>query len=109
MRFSDLITRAGWDSAGTLDGRVVELTGFIVHDTKGRPYLTRTVMGCCAADTLPVHAMLTGDRLPSWRDDQWLAVTGPVIPSTATKANRYIPALKTGVRPIPAPADSYEY
>ncbi|MFB9691371.1 TIGR03943 family putative permease subunit [Amycolatopsis plumensis] len=110
LKLDEVVTRAGWDSAGTLDGRVVELTGFVVHSASRKPYLTRIVMGCCAADTFPVHALLAGDRLPAWRDDQWLTVTGTVVPNTATKANGYTPALRIrSVREVPAPPDVYEY
>ncbi|RSN26774.1 TIGR03943 family protein [Amycolatopsis sp. WAC 04169] len=110
LRFVDVVTRAGWDSAGTLTDRTVRLTGFVVHSKKGKPYLARINISCCAADAFPIHVSLTGTGFEQYRDDQWLEVTGKVVPGTAVKANAYTPSLRVlGVRPIPAPADPYDY
>ncbi|MEU0510912.1 MULTISPECIES: TIGR03943 family putative permease subunit [Amycolatopsis] len=110
MRFTDVITRAGWDSAGTLDSRTIQVTGFVVRNKAGAPFLARIVINCCAADAFPLHARLVGDNLGHYRDDQWLTVTGTVAPNTATESNRYTPTLIVhSARPIPTPQDTYEY
>lgn len=110
MSFSDLIARAGWDNAGTLDNRAIRVTGFVARDKAGAPFLARIVISCCAADAFPVHARLVGDNLSRYRNDQWLTVTGTITPNTATSANRYTPTLTVHTaQPIPAPAEPYEY
>ncbi|MEV6445367.1 TIGR03943 family protein [Amycolatopsis sp. NPDC051716] len=109
LAVNEFVSRAGWDSAGTLTGRTVSLTGFVVH-TDGSTLLARLVISCCAADAFPVTVRLRGgaaDHLPS---DAWIQVTGEVVPGTATKDNSYTPDFTpTSVTPVPTPKDPYEY
>ncbi|WP_431908888.1 TIGR03943 family putative permease subunit [Amycolatopsis thermoflava] len=110
LRFVDLVTRAGWDSAGTLDNRTLQISGFITHGKTGAPFLARIVINCCAADAYPIHARLTGADLSHYPNDQWLTITGTVEPYSATEANRYTPTIHvTTAHPVPAPADPYEF
>lgn len=108
---SDFAARAGWDDTGTLDGRTVRLTGFLVHRGEQR-YLARMAIGCCAADASPVTVLLRGDAvrdLAGLPNDTWIEVTGEVVPGSATERSKYVPELTVGsVRPIPEPADPYE-
>jgi uncharacterized repeat protein (TIGR03943 family) len=109
LAVNEFVSRAGWDAAGTLNGRTVSLTGFVVH-TDGGTLLARLVISCCAADAFPVTVRLrdgAADHLPG---DAWIRVTGQVVPGTATKANSYTPDLTpASVVSVPAPKDPYEY
>ncbi|MFI5610416.1 TIGR03943 family putative permease subunit [Amycolatopsis sp. NPDC051903] len=106
---NEVVTRAGWDANGTLNGRTIGMSGFVVH-TEGRTLLARLVISCCAADAAPVTVHVKGgaaDRFPS---DTWLKVTGQVVPGTANEANGYTPDfVPTTVERIAAPQDPYEY
>lgn len=112
LSMSDFAARAGWDDTGTLDGRTVRLTGFVVRRGANR-YLARMVIGCCAADAAPVTVLLGGraaralERVP---DDTWIEVTGEVVPGSATQKTNYVPELTVGsARSVPEPTDPYEY
>ena len=106
---SEFITRSVWDSTNSLNNRVVELTGFVVHD-QGAVYLARLVITCCAADATPMKVQLSGGRAAQLPDDQWIHADGVVVPGSATQADEYIPTLTvTSVGEIAQPADPYEY
>ncbi|WP_372666730.1 TIGR03943 family putative permease subunit [Amycolatopsis kentuckyensis] len=109
LTVNEFVSRAGWDASGTLDGRTISLTGFVVH-TGGNTLLARLVISCCAADAFPVTVHLRGgeaDHLPS---DAWIQVTGQVVPGTATKNNSYTPDFTVAsISTVPAPKDPYEY
>lgn len=109
LAVNDFVTRAGWDAAGTLNGRTVSLTGFVVH-TGGSTLLARLVISCCAADAFPVTVRLLGGQADHLASDAWIQVTGQVVPGTATKDNSYIPDFTpASVTSVPTPKDPYEY
>ncbi|MFJ1765320.1 TIGR03943 family putative permease subunit [Amycolatopsis sp. NPDC088138] len=109
LSVNEFVSRAGWDKAGTLDGRTVSLTGFVVH-AEGRTLLARLVISCCAADAFPVTVRLTGTEAARYASDAWIQVTGQVVPGTATRANSYTPDFTAAsVATVPAPKDPYEY
>ncbi|MFD9894139.1 TIGR03943 family putative permease subunit [Amycolatopsis sp. NPDC059027] len=109
LPLNQFVSRAGWDHNGTLNGRTVSLSGFVVH-TGGSTLLARLVITCCAADAFPATVRLLGGGADHLASDTWIQVTGQVVPGTATKANGYTPDLTaTTVTPIPAPKDPYEY
>ncbi|MGW4062851.1 TIGR03943 family putative permease subunit [Amycolatopsis sp. NPDC004747] len=109
LTVNEFVTRAGWDSAGTLNDRTVSLTGFVVH-TDGSTLLARLVISCCAADAFPVTVRLRGGEADHLASDAWIQVTGKVVPGTATKDNSYTPDFApASVTPVPAPKDPYEY
>jgi uncharacterized repeat protein (TIGR03943 family) len=109
LSVNEFVSRAGWDKAGTLDGRTVSLTGFVVH-AEGRTLLARLVISCCAADAFPVTVRLTGPEAARYASDAWIQVTGQVVPHTATRANSYTPDFTAAsVATVPAPKDPYEY
>ncbi|MEV5301169.1 hypothetical protein [Amycolatopsis methanolica] len=88
MRVKDLVARAGWDATGSLTGRTIRVTGFIIQ----RPHTTYLA------------------KLPPLTQDQWVEVAGTVVPDTATPVNNYTPTLvAASVTPIPVPADPYDY
>lgn len=111
MRMSDFVTRAVWDDAGTLHGRQVRLVGFIVHGADGGTHLARLAIACCAADARPVQVRLTGaDGLATLPQDGWFEVRGQLVPGSAGQDSRFVPALTvSGVRPVPAPSEPYEF
>ncbi|WP_376775990.1 TIGR03943 family putative permease subunit [Kutzneria kofuensis] len=107
MRMADVATRAAWDSTNSLNGRTLELTGFVVHDAAG-VYVARLVITCCAADAMPVKARLVGAE--GLADDEWITVTGKVRPDSAVQADNYVPVFDvTTVKKIGTPSDPYEY
>ncbi len=109
LTVNEFVTRAGWDAAGTLNGRTVSLTGFVVH-TDGRTLLARLVISCCAADAFPVTVRLRGGEADHLASDAWVQVTGQVVPGTATKDNSYTPDFTpASVTSVPTPKDPYEY
>lgn len=106
---SEFVSRAGYDGNGTLNGRTISLSGFVVHTRQGT-LLARMVISCCAADAFPVTVRLAGAAAGGFKSDAWIEVTGKVVPGTATAANSYTPDLTlTTIRPVPTPADPYEY
>ncbi|NKQ53885.1 TIGR03943 family protein [Amycolatopsis sp. K13G38] len=108
MTMTQFVTRAGWDAGGSLDGRTVELTGFVSHD-KGSALLARMVITCCAADAYPLKVRLVGRRVAAYADDTWLQVTGQVVPNTATRQNSYTADFVVGTaKRISAPQNPYE-
>ncbi|MEU4249408.1 TIGR03943 family protein [Amycolatopsis sp. NPDC026612] len=109
LTVNEFVSRAGWDAAGTLDGRTVSLTGFVVH-TEGSTLLARLVISCCAADAFPVTVRLRGGEADHLASDAWIQVTGQVVPGTATKTNSYTPDFTpASLTTVPAPKDPYEY
>ncbi|OLZ46802.1 TIGR03943 family putative permease subunit [Amycolatopsis keratiniphila] len=109
LEVNEFVSRAGWDSSGSLNGRTVRLSGFVVHN-EGNTMLARMVIGCCAADAFPITVRMVGEGVSGFGNDTWLEVTGTVVPGTAVRENSYMPDLTlTSVRQVPAPKDPYEY
>lgn len=110
LPLAEFVQRAVWDTGGSLDGREVELTGFVVR--RGAAVeLVRLTIVCCAADArvnrvrldgLPGSATLTADT--------WLRVRGTLQPGSATAATHHVPAFSVRrADTVPAPPDPYEY
>jgi uncharacterized repeat protein (TIGR03943 family) len=109
LSVSEFVTRSGWDSRGTLNGRTVSLSGFVVHQ-KGATLLARMVISCCAADAYPLTVRLNGPAAAGFPADAWVEATGEVVPGSATARDNYTPDLTlSGIRPVSAPRDPYEY
>lgn len=115
LRIGDLVTRAVWDDTGSLDGRQVRLSGFVVHHEDGTTSLARLTISCCAADARPVRVRLAGDgsiaaQIAAAPQDAWFEVRGEVVPDSANRTNRFVPTFAaSGLTPIPAPAEPYEF
>lgn len=85
MRITDLVTRVAWDTDGSMNGREVRITGFVMRrddpeharpDTLGMQ-LARVVISCCVGDARYVFVELAG--MPeAVEDDAWLEVHGIV-------------------------------
>lgn len=87
---------------GVVEGREVELEGFVTHpDFAGAYALTRFSMWCCAADALPASVEVLDEA--DFTDDTWLRVKGVIRRS----GNRY--AIEpTSTTRIDEPRDPYE-
>jgi uncharacterized repeat protein (TIGR03943 family) len=108
LAVADFVERAAWDTTGTLDGREVVLTGFVVRRGAATD-LARMTIACCAADARPNRVRLVGD-VGEIAPDTWVRVAGLVQPGSATLATGYIPTMTvTAVTPVPPPPDPYEY
>jgi putative membrane protein len=106
----DYAGRAVYDSGHSLDGRRVEIAGFISLG-RGGPYLVRMVLSCCAADALPIKVGLTGQLPAALRSDAWFQVTGTYTHKQIKDFvnGGAIPYIEVSqAKPIQAPRDQYE-
>lgn len=113
LGLSEFSERAAWDRGGSLDGRRIRLTGFVVH-RPGAVYLARIAIGCCAADAYPVKVELRDGAVPAdltgHPDDSWVDAVVELVPGSATRDRDYVPAATLrSVTPVPAPEDPYEH
>ncbi|TWF76730.1 putative repeat protein (TIGR03943 family) [Pseudonocardia hierapolitana] len=105
---AEFVQRAVWDSTGSLAGREVVLTGFVVR--RGAAVeLARLTIACCAADARPNRVRLVGN-LDDHATDTWLQVQGVLQEGSATAPTGLVPTLTvTAATVVPAPPDPYEY
>lgn len=113
LQLSEFSERAAWDSADSLDGRAIRLTGFVVHEGRDT-YVARIAIACCAADAYPVKVKLlgggTGGDLSTLADDTWVEVVVELVPGSPTRDNEYVPSARVrSVTPVAAPEDPYEH
>jgi putative membrane protein len=111
LTVSDYAGRAYFDHGRSLAGHPVVITGFATVDERGRPFLTRMVRNCCAADAKPVKVGLTGQVPPLLQPDTWLQITGHYTDQQASDPinNGPIPFIDVSVAtPVAAPEDEYE-
>jgi putative membrane protein len=108
----EVMMRAATDSGGTLDGRLITVTGFTIKGSKGID-LGRVVIVCCAADAQLARMHLTGaaaDTATSYPEDTWLRVEGEVVAGSSTSATSFVPTMSvTSVTKIERPANTYAY
>jgi uncharacterized repeat protein (TIGR03943 family) len=111
LTVAEVVRRAAWDTSGSLDGREVELVGFVVR--RGAAVeLARLTIACCAADARAHRVRLVGgaDDLGDPPPDTWLRARGRVQSGSATAATGHVPVLTvTAVDVVAAPPDPYEY
>lgn len=100
--------RAVWDNGRTLEGRNVELIGFVTPDAEeGGWVLTRLALACCAADALAVKVRPVGE-VPELPANTWVAITGSYVPGGGTGSSDAIPWLDINtIIQVPQPADPY--
>lgn len=104
---SDYVGRAVWDEGRTLEGRNVQMIGFVTPNPEGGWWLTRLALACCAADALAskIQVLDTAD-LPA---NTWVSVTGTWVPGGGTKSDTAIPLLKVDeIAEVPQPTNPYE-
>jgi uncharacterized repeat protein (TIGR03943 family) len=107
----DYATRAVYDEGKSLDGRRVQLTGFVLIGHDGAPYLARMTLSCCAADARPVKVGLDGAVPSGVPADSWLEIVGRyTAKSTKDDVNGgVIPYIEVEEhRRIDAPTNQYE-
>jgi putative membrane protein len=109
----DALMRSANDTGGSLDNRLVTITGFVLNETDGVD-LARIVIVCCAADAqlARIHlrdlkdvAAAQSIRFP---DNTWLRVEGVVIPAERQPHTAPIPTLRAvTITRIDPPANPY--
>lgn len=111
LRVMDYAARAAFDNGRSLDGRRIQLTGFISVGRTGTPYLTRMTLNCCAADAQPIKVGLSGTLPADLKPDTWLEVTGKYTDRRARDDinGGPIPFFEViEARAVPAPEQQYE-
>ena len=107
LSMTEFVTRTAWDESGTLDGRRVKLTGFLLR-ADGDTYVARLAISCCAADARPLKVRVTGD-VPALPDEQWVEVTGQVVPKSANEKNSWVPSFTVeSFTAVAEPVEPYE-
>jgi uncharacterized repeat protein (TIGR03943 family) len=105
----EVVMRAATDSAGTLDNRLISVTGF----TMAGPDLARVVIVCCAADAQLARLHLTGpgaEIAAGYPEDTWLRIEGRVVAGTSSAATSFIPTVfVTEATKVERPANTYAY
>lgn len=102
LSLPEVLIRLAQDSAGTLDDRLVTVTGFTIRDG-ARTYLGRVVILCCAADAQLARIGLTGTAAAvatALPDGAWVRVEGRAAPGELRAET---------VVQIPEPANTYSY
>lgn len=104
---SDYVTRAIWEGGSSLEGRVVQLEGFVLPQEEGDWLLARLQIACCAADAFaskvrPVGLPAEVLDLPA---DTWVSITGTWAPDD----DPTIPVVVVdSISTIPAPVNPYD-
>ncbi|MEV6241222.1 TIGR03943 family protein [Lentzea sp. NPDC051838] len=107
LSMTEFVTRTAWDDSGTLDNRRVKLTGFLTR-ADGNTFAARLAISCCAADARPLKVKLIGD-VPSLPDEQWVEITGKVVPKSADEKNSWVPSFTVeSSTSVAQPVEPYE-
>lgn len=110
MYLSDFVTRAVWEEGASLEGRTVELTGFVLPTDDGWQ-LARLQIACCAADAFaskvqPIDLPDGARDLPA---DTWVTVTGEWVPKDGGPSVYSVPLLKVdSIEQVPPPENPYD-
>lgn len=112
LSLPELLIRVAQDSAGTLDNRLVSVTGFLTR-AGDVTYLGRVVIICCAADAQLAQLRLDGPAVASaadLADGTWVRVEGKVAVDQRDSSRRTQPALAVSqVTRIDPPVNTYAY
>ena len=112
MSLPEVMMRAAADSAGTLDDRLITVTGFTMKGRDGTD-LGRVVIVCCAADAQLARMHLSGPAaavVAGYPDDTWLRVEGTIARGSSTAATHFVPTMSvTDVTKVDRPANTYAY
>ena len=108
----DVVMRAAADSANSLDGRVITVSGFTLHYAQGTD-LGRVVIVCCAADAQLARIHLAGAGVAEaagYQEDTWLRLEGTVVPGSSAASTNFVPTMEVStVTRIDKPANTYAY
>jgi uncharacterized repeat protein (TIGR03943 family) len=106
-----VVSRATYDTAGSLNGRTITLVGF-TYKVGPATDLARVTITCCAADARLYRLQLTGPRsvpASSLPENTWLRVQGTVSPPKQDDPQS-VPTLEVSAAdPVGVPADQYAY
>lgn len=104
---ADYVGRAVWDDGLTLEGRTVEMTGFVTPDPAGGWWLTRLAIACCAADAITSKIkVVDGPELPA---NTWVTVTGSWVPGGGTQSDTAVPLIEVAdLEQVPQPENPYQ-
>ena len=108
VEVTDLIQlRHAADQAKVFEGRKVVSVGHLMAGAPGSaPKLVRLIMWCCAADAMPATVDLNGSLPASWKDDDWLEVTGTA--RFQSKNGHVIPVIDIDtIKPTQEPDEPY--
>jgi uncharacterized repeat protein (TIGR03943 family) len=112
LSLPDLLMRVAQDSAGTLDDRLVAVTGFTMKEN-GRADLGRVVIICCAADARLARIRLSGPGAPevaSYPDNTWMKVEGEIPAGQGDSTANTIPLMVVHrASRIAPPSNPYAY
>jgi uncharacterized repeat protein (TIGR03943 family) len=110
VSLAEAVVRAANDSTGSLNNRLITVTGFALNEPGGID-LARIVILCCAADAQLARIHLrdhNGASTFGFPDNTWLRVEGVVTPAERRPHTPPIPTLRAvSVTPVPAPANPY--
>jgi uncharacterized repeat protein (TIGR03943 family) len=108
----EVLMREAQDTTGSLTGRLITVTGFVLNDAQGVD-LGRIVIICCAADAQLARIHLRGpaaNGAAGLPDNTWIRVEGKVTPAPRQQHSATIPTLEAvKVTRIDAPANPYAY
>jgi uncharacterized repeat protein (TIGR03943 family) len=111
LALPEVLVRIARDSANTLDGRLITVTGF-TFKADGRTDLARVVIICCAADATLARIRLTGPAAPqiaNYPDNTWLRVEAKV-PAGQQWSRGTVPVMEVfSEARIDAPKNPYAY
>ena len=108
----ELLVRIARDSAKTLDGRLITVTGFTFKED-GRTDLARVVIICCAADASLARIRVSGpaaQQIAAYPENTWLRVEAEVPSGQTFSRNGPIAVMEVfSATRIEPPANLYEY
>lgn len=112
LALPEVLIRVAQDSANTLDGRLITVTGFTMKDGDA-VQLGRVVILCCAADAQLARIDLGGpaaDTAASLPDGTWVRVEGTIPAGQGDAAMRTTPTMQvSAVQEIEPPQNPYSY
>lgn len=111
LSLPELLMRVAQDSSGSLDNRLVSVTGFVTHDGH-RLYLDRVVITCCAADAQLARLQLSGQAVSAAHlaDGTWVRIEGTLLPAQPDSDRGSMPVMNvTQMQRIAPPANTYTY
>lgn len=112
MSLPDVLIRIAQDSAATLDGRTITVTGFTMRDGDHMD-LARIVIICCAADAQLARIRLAGPgaaHAATYPENSWIKVEG-TVPAVQDDSTRGTIPTMTAVHlsRIDPPSHPYAY
>jgi len=108
LALPEVLIRVAQDSANTLDGRLITVSGFTMKEGD-----RRVVILCCAADAQLARINLAGpaaDTAASLPDGTWVRVEGSIPAGQGDASMRTTPTMQvSAVQEIEPPENPYSY